>query len=83
MKAKTFDQKFDNGEEVLDLLDINKAKRSSREKRRVNVDFPIWMIESLDQEAKRMNVSRQSIIKIWLADRLEKAGFNKPIETSE
>jgi len=72
MKAKNFDGKFDDGKSILSSLDLTKAKRSSRDQKRVNVDFPKWMIEALDREAKRLNVTRQSIIKIWLAERLEK-----------
>jgi len=72
MKAKIFDEKFDDGESILEHLDLTKAKRSSRDQKRVNVDFPKWMIEALDREAKRLNVTRQSIIKIWLAERLER-----------
>lgn len=71
MKAKTFDRKFDDGESILDQLDLSKARRPEREQKRVNVDFPVWMIHSLDKEAKRLGVPRQSIIKIWLAERLE------------
>jgi hypothetical protein len=71
MKAKTFDKKFDDGESILDQLDLSKARRPEREHKRVNVDFPVWMIHSLDKEAKRLGVPRQSIIKIWLAERLE------------
>jgi len=71
MKAKTFDRKFDDGESIIDQLDLSKAKRPEREQKRVNVDFPVWMIHSLDKEAKRLGVPRQSIIKIWLAERLE------------
>ena len=71
MKAKTFDRKFDEGGSILDQLDLSKARRPEREQKRVNVDFPVWMIHSLDKEAKRLGVPRQSIIKIWLAERLE------------
>lgn len=71
MKAEEFDRKFDDGEEVLEFLDLSKSKRVVQEQKRVNVDFPIWMIDSLDREAKRLGVTRQSIIKIWLAERLE------------
>lgn len=71
MKAKTFDERFDSGEEMTDALDLSRAKRPLRKQRRVNVDFPDWMIESLDREASRLGVTRQSIIKIWLAERLE------------
>lgn len=71
MKAKTFDRKFDEGESILDQLDLSKARRPKQEQKRVNVDFPVWMIHSLDKEAKRLGVPRQAIIKIWLAERLE------------
>lgn len=80
MKATKFDQKFDNGEDVTSALDLEKARRSSREQRRVNVDFPAWMIESLDREANRLGVTRQSIIKMWLAERLERSASDKPVE---
>ena len=70
MKAKTFDRKFDSGESVLDQLDVHKARRVGLEAKRVNVDFPSWMVDSLDREARRMGVTRQSLIKLWLADRL-------------
>ena len=71
MKAKRFDSDFDAGKDVTKHLDLKKAKRIKQEQRRVNVDFPIWMIEELDKEAKRLGVTRQSIIKVWLAERLE------------
>lgn len=71
MKAKIFDQQFDKDIDITGLLDISKAKRVLQEQKRVNVDFPTWMIESLDREAGRLGVTRQSIIKIWLAERLE------------
>jgi len=71
MKAKEFDQKFDNGEDIVEYLDLEKATRPGQEQKRVNVDFPIWMIRSLDKEAKRLGVTRQSIIKIWIAERLK------------
>jgi hypothetical protein len=73
MKAKEFDKKFDAGEDVSQYLDISKAKRPIQEQKRVNVDFPLWMIQLLDKEAKRLGVPRQSIIKIWVAERLQKA----------
>lgn len=72
MKAKELDKKFDDGEDVIKSLDLTRAKRPGREQRRVNVDFPAWMIERLDKEAKRLGVTRQSIIKVWIADRLQK-----------
>ncbi len=59
MKAREFDKKFDAGESVVDDLDVSKARRPLQETRRVNVDFPAWMVESLDREAKRLGVPRQ------------------------
>jgi len=76
MKAKEFDSDFDAGKGVTDALDISKARRPLQEQKRVNVDFPTWMIESLDREASRLGVTRQSIIKVWLAERLEKTDSN-------
>ena len=72
MKAKEFEKKFDNKEDITKYLDVSKARRPVQEQKRVNVDFPTWMIHSLDKEAKRLGVPRQSIIKIWIAERLEK-----------
>lgn len=73
MKAKEFDKRFDKGKDVTRFLDRSKAKRPAQEQRRVNVDFPLWMIHALDREAKRLGVTRQSIIKLWLAERLKEA----------
>jgi len=73
MKAKDFDKKFDEGKSVIKHLDLSKARRPEQEQKRVNVDFPLWMIHSLDKEARRLGVPRQSIIKIWLAERLLQA----------
>ncbi len=70
MKASEFDRRFDNGEDVTQYVDFSKARRLGQEHRRVNVDFPSWMVASLDREAKRLGVTRQSIIKVWVAERL-------------
>ena len=72
MKANEFDKKFDENKNIIENLDILKAKRPKREQKRVNVDFPLWMIDLLDKEAERLGVPRQSIIKVWVAERLEK-----------
>ena len=61
MKAKEFDQKFDNSDDILDSLDLSKAKRVMQDQKRVNVDFPAWMLESLDKEASRVGVTRNPI----------------------
>jgi hypothetical protein len=73
MKAEEFDKKFDEGENVSQYLDIPRARRPVQEQKRVNVDFPLWMIQLLDKEAKRLGVPRQSIIKLWVSERLKKA----------
>ena len=71
MKAKDFEKQFDEDIDITQLLDLSKAKRVLQEQKRVNVDFPTWMIESLDREAGKLGVTRQSIIKVWLAERLQ------------
>ena len=73
MKAEEFDKKFDEGEDVSQYLDTSKTRRPVQEQKRVNVDFPLWMIQLLDKEAKRLGVPRQSIIKLWVSERLKKA----------
>jgi len=75
MKAKDFDKQFDTGKRVVKQLDLSQARRPNQAQRRVNVDFPIWMIQCLDKEARRLGVPRQSIIKMWLAERLEKKSY--------
>jgi hypothetical protein len=72
MKAEEFDQAFDRGEDVTSALDLAAARRPGLEQRRVNVDFPVWMIESLDREARRLGVTRQAVIKVWIAEHLER-----------
>jgi len=82
MKAKELDQKFDNGDNILDSLDLSKAKRVMQDQKRVDVDFPVWMLELLDKEASRIGVTRQSIIKVWLAERLEQLAASKALQRS-
>ena len=74
MKASEFDKKFDKGENITDELDLSRARRPGEETKRINVDFPAWMVTSLDREARRLGVTRQSIIKMWLAERLQSHG---------
>ena len=73
MKTEEFDKKFDDGEDVDKYLDFSKATRPGHEYRRINVDFPVWMIELLDREAKRLGIATQSVIKSWIAERINKA----------
>ncbi len=70
MKAKDLDKKFDAGEDISKYLDLSRARRVNETPKRVNVDFPAWMINSLDKEASRLGVTRQSIIKVWISERL-------------
>ena len=69
--ASDFDRKFDDGEDITLALDLSKARRPAEEQKRINMDMPVWMLTALDREAKRLGVTRQSIIKIWLAERLQ------------
>ncbi|HPX89325.1 MAG TPA: CopG family antitoxin [Methylophilaceae bacterium] len=78
MKAKNFEKQFDEDVDITALLDVSKAKRVLQKQKRVNVDFPTWMIESLDREAGKLGVTRQSVIKVWLAERLEKSALTHP-----
>ncbi len=74
MKAKDLDKKFDDGEDILKYLELARVRRVDQEQRRVNVDFPIWMIHSLDKEAKRLGIPRQSLIKMLIAKHIEETG---------
>ena len=74
MKAKELDKKFDKGADISAYMNLAKATRPGQEQRRINVDFPVWMIQSLDKEAKRLGVTRQSVIKVWVAQMLQQNG---------
>lgn len=77
MKAKDFDKKFDQGkEDIIDDLDLSTMRRTNQDQKRINVDFPTWVVESLDREAARIGVTRQSIIKVWLVERLQSESAN-------
>ncbi|MGP1394617.1 MAG: type II toxin-antitoxin system BrnA family antitoxin [Inquilinaceae bacterium] len=71
MKASEFDRKFDAGEDVSDHVEWTRAKRPNTDLKRVNVDFPAWVVEGLDRRAKHLGVTRQSLIKLWIAERLQ------------
>jgi hypothetical protein len=80
MKAKDFEKQFDEDVDLTASLDLSKARRVLQEQKRVNVDFPTWMIDSLDREASKLGVTRQSVIKVWLAERLEATASNVPFQ---
>jgi hypothetical protein len=70
--AEEFDKKFDDGEEdILQYFDLSKAQRPNQAPKRVNVDFPLWVVNGLDREAQRLGVTRQSLIKMWIAEKLK------------
>lgn len=79
MKTKDFGSRFDQGVDLTASLDLSKARRVLQEQKRVNVDLPIWMIDSLDREASKLGVTRQSVIKVWLAERLEATASSVPL----
>ncbi len=70
ISAEEFDRRFDDGEDVSEFIDWSKARRPNQEARRVNVDFPAWMVHGLDKEAQRLGVTRQALIKMWIAEKL-------------
>jgi alpha/beta superfamily hydrolase len=71
MKATEFDKKFDAGEDVSAAIDWSQARRPHDQPKRVNVDFPAWVVEGLDKQARHLGVTRQSLIKLWIAERLQ------------
>lgn len=70
-KASNLDEKFDDGESIIEYLDLSKARRPAEEQKRINMEFPVWMIAKLDREAKKLGVTREAIIKMWLAEHLQ------------
>ncbi|PSH67465.1 MULTISPECIES: type II toxin-antitoxin system BrnA family antitoxin [Phyllobacterium] len=70
MKTSDFDRNFDEGEDIAEQVDWSKARRPNEELKRVNVDFPMWVVEGLDRQARRLGVTRQALIKLWIAERL-------------
>ncbi len=70
--TKEFDEKFDNDEDISEYVDFSKARSIHESPQRVNIDFPRWVVMRLDRESRRLGVSRQSLVKMWIAERLEK-----------
>lgn len=73
MKAQEFDEKFESGEDLTNNLDFSKARRVNQESKRVNIDFPTWVVEGLDKQAKRLGITRQALVKVWIAEKLKNA----------
>lgn len=76
MKAEELDKLFDDGEDMTAYIDMASIHHPNLDAKRVNVDFPVWMVESLDREAQRIGVTRQSVIKVWIAEKLEQISKN-------
>jgi hypothetical protein len=78
MTAEEFDKKFDdNQEDIIEYLDLSTIKRPNLEPKRINIDFPAWMVKSLDEEARHIGVSRQAIIKTWLAEKINQVATQR------
>lgn len=73
MKAEEFDKKFEAGDDLTDDLDFSKARRVNQELKRVNIDFPAWVVEGLDKQSKRLGITRQALVKVWIAEKLKEA----------
>ena len=71
MKATEFDRQFEAGEDITASLDLSQARRPEQKSKRVNIDFPVWVVQKVDKEARRLGVSRQALLKIWVAERIE------------
>ncbi len=73
MKAQKFDEKFEAGEDLTNDLDFSKARRVNQQSKRVNIDFPFWVVDGLDKQAKRLGITRQALVKVWIAEKLKTA----------
>ncbi len=73
MKAKEFDKKFDSVEDITEDLDFSRARRVNQKTKRVNIDFPVWVVEQLDKQSKRLGITRQALVKVWIAEKLKEA----------
>ena len=78
MTSDDFEKDFDEGKDIMKYLDVSRARRGKRPVKRVNVDFPDWMVLALDIEAGKIGVTRQSLIKMWLAERLDPKDYLGP-----
>lgn len=75
MKAKQFDEKFELGKDLTDDLDFSKARRVNQEAKRVNIDFPAWVVKDLDKHSKRLGITRQALVKVWIAEKLKESAL--------
>lgn len=73
MKASEFDEKFEAGKDMTGDLDFSKARRVNQELKRVNIDFPVWVVEKLDKQSRRLGITRQALVKVWIAEKVKNA----------
>ena len=73
MKAKDFDKAFEAGEDLTEHLDYSKARRVNQSAKRVNIDFPVWIVEKLDKQSRKLGITRQALVKVWIAEKLKEA----------
>lgn len=71
ISAEEFDRRFDEGEDISDHINWSSVRKLNIEAKRVNVDFPTWMVNGLDREARRLGITRQALIKTWIAEKLK------------
>jgi hypothetical protein len=79
MTAQEFEKQFDDGEDITPHIDPSSIHRPGLQARRVNVDFPEWIIEKLDMQSRLIGVSRQSLIKLWVSERIQQEHQNQKI----
>jgi len=73
MKAKDFDKAFEDGKDLTEHLDYSKARRVNQDAKRVNIDFPVWIVEKLDKQSRKLGITRQALVKVWIAEKLKEA----------
>ena len=82
--VEEFDRLFDEGsDEIAAFIDRSKGRMVYPKPQRVNVDFPPLMVRQLDAEAGRRGVTRQALIKMWLADKLDEQSRKAPRDAAE
>lgn len=72
--AAEFDKRFEAGEALTEYLDLDHAIRPGLEQKRVSVDFPVWMVQQLDTVARQLGITRQSVIKVFISEKLKEKG---------
>ena len=70
ISTEEFDKKFDDGEDISEYIDFDSVRPLNAEQKQINLELPLWIVKGLDKEAQRLGVTRQSVIKTWLAEKL-------------